>query len=178
VQDTLTASLGRTPSVDELASTLGVDRESVTEALADAARVVTSIDDTISDFIASPTETPEQTLLTTERSVYVRAAVDALPDNMRYIVEQVYFNERTVKDLAAELGSTHSAVSQHRAEAVRLLRDGLVAHYADGETAEETVHSRIAPSRRTAYLARLAEYAQAGVARQMPDIAQEISAAS
>jgi RNA polymerase sigma factor for flagellar operon FliA len=35
---------------------------------------------------------------------------------------------RTVKELAAELGSTHAAVSQQRAEVIRLMRDGLGAH--------------------------------------------------
>jgi RNA polymerase sigma factor for flagellar operon FliA len=80
---------------------------------------------------------------------------------MRYIVEQIYFHDRSVNDLAEELGLTHSAVSQQRSEAVRLMRDGLEAHYADAGPAEQ--HSRVAPARRAAYLARLAETATAGM---------------
>jgi RNA polymerase sigma factor for flagellar operon FliA len=62
-----------------------------------------------------------------------------------------------VGELAEELGLTHSAVSQQRSEAIRLMRDGLEAHYSESAPAEP--HSRIAPARRAAYLARLAEQA-------------------
>jgi RNA polymerase sigma factor for flagellar operon FliA len=40
---------------------------------------------------------------------------------------------------------------------MRLMRDGLEAHYSEAAPAEP--HSRIAPARRAAYLARLAEQA-------------------
>jgi RNA polymerase sigma factor for flagellar operon FliA len=45
-------------------------------------------------------------------------------------------------------------VSQQRSEAMRLMRDGLEAHYSESAQAEP--HSKIAPARRAAYLARLA----------------------
>jgi len=85
---------------------------------------------------------------------------------MRYIVSEIYFNDRTVKDLADELGTTHSAISQQRSEGIRLLRDGLETHYADAENpnAEAARNSRIAESRRSAYLARLAQTAGLGIA--------------
>ena len=89
----------------------------------------------------------------------VRAAVDALPEKMRHIVHEIYFNERTVKELAEELGLTHSAVSQQRSEGIRLLRDGFATHYADDPTVKQSVESRVAESRRSAYLARLAQSA-------------------
>ena len=83
-----------------------------------------------------------------------------------------------MKELAEELGATHSAISQQRAEAVRLMRDGLTAHYADEPAAEEEVHSRIAPARRSAYLARLAENATAAMGRQLGGAVPARSAAS
>jgi RNA polymerase sigma factor for flagellar operon FliA len=161
VQESLTAALGRVPSVDELASALGTDRQSVSEALADASRTVTHFDDSIADQVAADVAGPEEGLMVDERRRYVLAAVTALPERMRYIVEQVYFGERTVGEIAAELGMTHSAVSQQRAEAVRLMRDGLEQHYPDAPAAsdvEPVVHSRIAPARRSAYVARFGEY--------------------
>jgi RNA polymerase sigma factor FliA len=94
--------------------------------------------------------------------------VDALPEKMRYIVTEIYFNDRTVKELAEELGATHSAISQQRSEGVRLLRDGLETHYADDASVPTVPNSRIAESRRSAYLARLAQTAglnMVGVAR-------------
>ncbi len=84
------------------------------------------------DTVAADLPLPGEDLLEVEKRRYLRAAVLALPDRMRLIVEAVYFGDRTVTDVAAELGITHSAVSQQRSEAMRLLRDGLAAHYGDG----------------------------------------------
>ncbi len=177
VQESLTAALGRTPTVDEVAASLGIDRAAASEALADASRTVSSLDETIADTMATELASPEDSLLETERTSYVLAAVTALPERMRYIVEQIYFEDRSVKELAEELGATHSAISQQRAEAIRLMRDGLIAHYADEQETEE-VHSRIAPARRSAYLARLAENATAAMSRQLGGAAPARSAAS
>ena len=165
VQDTLSAALGRTPHVNEIADALGVDRDTAAAGLADAARTLSALDDTTAEFLVADTAMPEESLLSTERLVYLRAAVGALPDKMRAIVEQVYFDDRSVKDIAAELGTTHSAVSQTRAEAIRLLRDGLVTHYSDETVAEFKPESRIAPARRSGYLARLAGLASVGMTR-------------
>jgi RNA polymerase sigma factor for flagellar operon FliA len=157
VQESLTGALGRKPSVDELAESLGVDRQTASDALADASRTVTALDETAADVIAADVASPEDVLLETERTKYIRAAVASLPEKSRYIVEQIYFHDRSVGELAEELGLTHSAVSQQRSEAIRLMRDGLEAHYSEAEPVE--VHSRIAPARRAAYLARLAQHA-------------------
>jgi RNA polymerase sigma factor FliA len=165
VRETLSQALGRTPSVEEIAAALGVDRVVAEAALADAARTMSTLDEASAEFLVADTATPEETVLTVERLSYVRAAVEALPEKMRYIVEQIYFEDRSVKELAAELGATHSAVSQQRAEAIRLLKDGLGTHYAD--TAEPVLvsESRVAPARRLAYLAALSEYTAGGFAR-------------
>jgi RNA polymerase sigma factor for flagellar operon FliA len=131
VQETLSAAFGRTPNVTEIAAALGVDRETAAAGLADAARTLSALDATTTEFLVADSAMPEESLLSTERLVYLRAAIAALPEKMRSIVEQIYFDDRPVKDIAAELGTTHSAVSQMRAEAIRLLRDGLSTHYAD-----------------------------------------------
>ena len=131
VQESLTAALGRTPSVDELANALGVDRETAAAALSDAARTVTTIDETTESFLVADTISPEDSLLAGEQTAYVRAAVEALPERMRYVVQAIYFDDRTVTEVAEELGITHSAVSQQRSEAIRLMREGMATHYAD-----------------------------------------------
>lgn len=163
IKETLTAALGRTPSVDEIASAMGVDRADAAAGLADAARVVTALDDMTAEYLIADTALPEESLLAAERLGYLRAAVDSLPEKMRTIVTQIYFDDRTVKEIAEELGITHSAVSQQRAEAIRLLRDGLETHYADarsdGAQVEYLPVSRIAPATRSAYLARVASHA-------------------
>ncbi|MEO6309406.1 MAG: sigma-70 family RNA polymerase sigma factor [Leifsonia sp.] len=167
VQETLAAHLGRTPNVDEIASALGVERSVAAVGLADASRTLSTLDDATAEFLVADTALPEETLLAAERLAYLRAAVESLPEKMRFIVEQVYFGDRAVKDVAAELGTTHSAVSQQRAEAIRLLRDGLATHYAESEADEKhyVLQSRIAPANRRAYLARLADHALYGINR-------------
>jgi RNA polymerase sigma factor for flagellar operon FliA len=177
VQETLMSALGRTPDIDEIASALGVDRETAAGALADSSRTVSSLDVGLGDLLASSISTPEETVLGGERDGFVTAAVQALPEKMRYIIEQIYFEDRTVKELAEELGLTHSAVSQQRSEAMRLMRDGLAAHYVE-ETPQEEPHSRISPNRRHSYMARLAEYASASMITGRPGMFESRAIAS
>ncbi|MCQ2002049.1 sigma-70 family RNA polymerase sigma factor [Arthrobacter zhaoxinii] len=164
VKETLTAALGRTPNVDEIASALGVDRMVAEDALSDASRTVCSLDESVADFLVADMPSPEGSLLASERLKYLQAAVAALPEKMRYVIEEIYFHDRTVKEIAEELGSTHSAVSQQRAEAVRLLRDGLGTHYSDTSAAPE-LQSRIAPARRNAYLTSVGDRTAGGITR-------------
>ncbi|EMY33584.1 FliA/WhiG subfamily RNA polymerase sigma-28 subunit [Arthrobacter crystallopoietes BAB-32] len=155
VAETLTGQLGRTPKAAEIAEALGVSPEEARQALADDARTMAELDETVSVSVTAPSQTPEEAALAGEQARYLRAAVESLPEKMRYIIEQTYFHDRTVTELAAEFGSTHSAVSQQRAEAVRLLRDGMATHYSDTQAPREP-ESRIAKARHQAYLAAVA----------------------
>ncbi|MFH5824910.1 sigma-70 family RNA polymerase sigma factor [Georgenia sp. AZ-5] len=183
VRESLTASLGRAPSVDELAATLGVDRSSVASTLEDADRSVTSLDGggedtaTLMDVLASHEISPEDALLVEERTHFLRHAVACLPERMAFIVTQIYFEDRSVKDIAAELGLTHSAVSQQRAEAMRLLRDGIESHYAAETVIDEVPqHSRVARRRRDDYLAALAARAVGGATRAAAVATEQVDA--
>lgn len=154
-QDALAATLGRKPTTDELAMTLGVSRQDVHTALDDAARSVHVLDDTVLDLVPSLDQLPEASLLADEQIRHLRAAVVHLPARMRHIIEQVFFEGRSVTDVAAELGTTHSAVSQQKSEALRLLHDGLATHYSDTPGASPAPTSRVAPKRRAEYLSAL-----------------------
>jgi RNA polymerase sigma factor for flagellar operon FliA len=154
VRDTLTAGLGRTPSVTEIATAMGVPEDAVTEALADAARSVTTLDDPSAQDVPSDLLLPEESLVLRERRRVLENAILALPERMRRIIQAVYFEERPIKDLAEELGVTHSAVSQQRSEAVRLLRDALELYSA--ETLPSTHSTRVSVSVREAYFDRVA----------------------
>lgn len=156
VRDTLAAGLGRTPTVAEIAATMSVDAASVAESLADADRTVLTLDDPVVHLVSSDLPLPDEAAALTERREVLQRALEALPDRMRQIVKAVYFEDRAVKDIAAELGVSHSAVSQQRAEGLRLLRDALDRYYAEepGQTPAPT--SRVSESAREAYFTRIA----------------------
>lgn len=162
VTETLTAQLHRAPTVDELAAALGVDRETAVKALAEESRTVSYLDAVLEESLIADSPSPEQAALETERNSFLRAAVSALPERMRYIVEQIYFEDRTVTDLADEFGSSQAAVSQQRSEAIRLLQDGHTALY---EGRKEPVRSKVSTARHTAYMSTVREHTIGGLTR-------------
>lgn len=167
VRETLTSGLGRTPTVQEIATAMGVPDDAVLEALADAERSVTTLDDPTAGELPSDLLLPEESIVLQERRRVLECAVLALPERMRRIVQAVYVDERPVKDIADELGVSHSAVSQQRSEAIRLLRDVLDLHFA--ETTPPTAASRVSASTREAFFARVADALQKGRPDAVPD---------
>jgi RNA polymerase sigma factor for flagellar operon FliA len=165
VQDTLSAALGRQASLAEIATTMGVSQAEVSGALTDASRTVTTLDDAYEAELASITPLPEESAILAERRELLQHAIHALPERMRAIVLAVYIEERPVKEVAEELGVSLSAVSQQRAEAIRLLRDALEQFYRDGQ--EASVSSRVSASVREGFLTRIAEAGGGRVARAL-----------
>jgi len=163
VRDTLTAALGRTATVGEIATAMGTSETEVAEALADAARTVTTLDDAGAPDVAADIPLPEESALLAERREVLEYAVRALPERMRSIIEAVYVHERPVKEVAEELGVSHSAVSQQRSEAVRLLRDALERYFGDDDAPATT--SRVSASAREAFFGRIAELGGGRIAR-------------
>lgn len=157
VQEFLTAELGRTPTVDELAGALGVDRETAADGLNLASRTIATLDGTTAASLASDVILTEDSVVHSERIAYLTAAVQALPERMRSIVTMIYLNDQTVGEVAQELGVTHSAVSQQRAEAIRLLRDGLKLHYPDGDPDASADRASSPGGRQTKYLTALGD---------------------
>ncbi|WP_433050891.1 sigma-70 family RNA polymerase sigma factor [Dactylosporangium sp. CS-033363] len=132
-QQELTAALGRAPSQAELAQSLGVavgELKSIDEDVQRA--VVLSLQGftagTAEDLVPERAAGPEELILHRERIGYLHQAVTALPDRLRKVVQAYFFDERPMSDIAAEIGVTESRVSQLRAEALVLLRDGLNNH--------------------------------------------------
>ena len=129
----LTAELGRTPSVAEVAERLGCSVEDIEAADDDVQRaVVFSLQGFATagadDMVTEPTAGPEEMLIRRERMGYLVHAVEALPERLRTVIKGYFFEERPMAQIAAELGVTESRVSQLRSEALGLLRDGLNTH--------------------------------------------------
>ncbi|MGQ0632579.1 MAG: sigma-70 family RNA polymerase sigma factor [Sporichthyaceae bacterium] len=129
----LAAALGRTPTPAEIAEALGVDPAELNAASHDVARaVVLSLDsfaenDVLDAVAPAAAESPEQALIDHEQLGYLHDGVLELPERLRQVVTQYYFEERPMAETAAELGVSESRVSQMRAEALALLRGGLLS---------------------------------------------------
>lgn len=156
VRQALAAVLGRMPSIAEIAAAMGVATDAVKEGIADAELLLTSLDAPGAPEIVWTGYLPEELAIAKERDEFLRRAVDALPERKRWIVRAVYFEDRTVTEIAQELGVSHAAVSQQRAAAVRMLRDALERHDADAPRLCAVPASRTSASTQESYVERIA----------------------
>jgi len=157
----LTAELGRTPTVPEVADRLGCSVENIESADDDVQRaIVFSLQGFATagaeDVVTEPSAGPEEMLIRRERLGYLLHAVDALPERLRMVVVGYYFDERPMAQIAADLGVTESRVSQLRAEALCLLRDGLNTHLDPGLAAQAPAKEGCVARRRAAYYDQIA----------------------
>jgi len=169
-EERLAAELGHWPSDQELAIELKADLDSIPTVRHDAHRsVVLSLDQIVEvtggaeDHVAAGELQPDpaQSLLAGERVRYLKAAVQALPERLRLVVEQYFLGERPMTEIAKELGVTESRVSQLRAEALTLLRDGLNTHLDPERVAPVERPDGVVARRRSAYYAQVAALAAA-----------------
>ncbi|GGM97479.1 RNA polymerase sigma factor for flagellar operon FliA [Actinoplanes campanulatus] len=157
----LMAELGRTPTVQEVADRLGCTVEDIEHGEGDVHRAtVFSLQGfataTADDIVTEPGAGPEEMLLRRERFGYLRHAVEALPERLRTVVQGYFFEERPMVQIAADLGVSESRVSQLRAEALVLLRDGLNTHLDPAMAAESPAKEGCVARRRAAYYDKIA----------------------
>jgi RNA polymerase sigma factor for flagellar operon FliA len=157
----LTAELGRTPEIGEVAARLGCSVGDIESADDDVHRaVVFSLQGFATagadDMITEPGAGPEEILIRRERLGYLRHAIDVLPERLRAVVEGYFFEERPMAQIAAELGVTESRVSQLRAEALGLLRDGLNTHLNPASAAQNPAKEGCVARRRAVYFDQIA----------------------
>jgi RNA polymerase sigma factor for flagellar operon FliA len=176
-EERLAAELGRWPSDRELAQELKADLASIPTVRHDAHRSVVLSLDQLVEVTGSAEEhvetagqepDPAQSLLVGERMRYLKAAVEALPERLRLVVEQYFLGERPMTEIAKELGVTESRVSQLRAEALTLLRDGLNTHLDPERVAPVERPDGVVARRRSAYYAQVAALASGGADTSPP----------
>jgi RNA polymerase sigma factor FliA len=157
----LTAELGRTPTAAEVAAHLGCTVEDIESADDDVARaVVFSLQGFATvgadDMVTEPSAGPEELLIRRERLGYLRHAIDVLPERLRAVITGYFFEERPMARIAEDLGVTESRVSQLRAEALALLKDGLNTHLDPALAAQSPVKDGCVARRRAAYYDQIA----------------------
>jgi RNA polymerase sigma factor for flagellar operon FliA len=160
--DELTATLGRAPSPSELAAHLGCAVDDVEAVAAGVARAnVVNYESLFEDGTAEDllpvddSDAPDTCLLERERQAYLVDAVAALPARLQKVVIGYFFEERSMHELSAELGVTDSRISQMRAEALVLLREGLDAHLQPEALAKPVRPGGRVARRKDAYFAAI-----------------------
>ncbi len=159
--DELTARLGRIPTIEEVAAAAAVGADAVHAVNEDVYRaVVLNYDSLVSGSEgegAVPVDrtTPDIVLIDRERTSYLLDAVAVLPERLRHVVIGYFFEERPMQELASELGVTESRISQMRAEALLLLRDGMNSQLSPELVDLDTPSPRVA-KRKAAYFAAIA----------------------
>ncbi|HVW32754.1 MAG TPA: sigma-70 family RNA polymerase sigma factor [Acidimicrobiia bacterium] len=161
VTDELTVTLGRTPTATEAGTAAGLSAAEVSRLNEDVHRATVLNYDSVfrdsedCDALSAVEADPGEVLLRRERRAYLRDAVAALPERLRVVVIGCFFEERPMLELAKELGVTESRVSQMKAEALGLLREGLDATLDTETTVAIPAQGRVA-RRKAAYFAAVA----------------------
>lgn len=129
---------GRPPTPAELAGALGTGVDDVVRLQHDLTRADVRSLETVPEDADLPQlpDVPAEAVVAGELEVVLRGAVDALPERLRTVVTEYFFGERAMQAIADDLGVTESRVSQMRAEALALLRDGINAQL-DPELVED-----------------------------------------
>jgi len=162
-EEELTVRTGTAPCAADVGRELGMATKDIEKLNDDIHRAtVLHYDAMFIDLDEAPAcpvsdDRPLDSLLERELIGYLRDAVASLPERLRKVVVEYFFEERHMQDIAADLGVTESRVSQMRGEAIALLRASIDAF--DGHEApatESTPTGGRAAKRTAAYLAEVA----------------------
>lgn len=158
----LTSALGRVPTSAEVAKHLGLTADEVNRLSDDVHRATVLNYESVflepeeSPCLSSNESGPVDVLEERERHAYLRDAVVSLPERLRHVVVGYFFEERPMQELADELGVTESRISQMRAEALELLRDGIQSQLDPSLVTKERVPDGRVARRKAAYYAEVA----------------------
>ena len=140
-----------------------VERSDENIARASVLSLQSGSDNHYTEILTSVEPQPDQALELTEQMQYLEAAVAELPERLRVVVQGYFLDERPMAELAVELGVSESRISQLRAEALLLLRDGLNSALDPSLVAPHAKPEGCVARRRDSYFRAVAErHASAG----------------
>jgi len=133
----ISSKLGRKPTVQEIVEHTDFEEETVYKLLDLKERdKVYSLDESVRDddsslidFIDSATLTPEDELLKSKLVEHLSSEIDNLSAKERHVISLYYFEELTMKEVAATIGITESRVSQIHTQAIFKLKRRLKSLY-------------------------------------------------
>jgi RNA polymerase sigma factor for flagellar operon FliA len=138
-EQSLASKLGRTPVLAEVADAVGISTAELEQLREQVNRgVVMTLDHAYGDDATIPlvatiidpsSPEPDLVIESTERTAYLHDAVTALPERHRCVIQGYFLDGKTSQEIADELGITQSRVSQLRADALEMMREGLEAQY-------------------------------------------------
>ena len=108
------------------------------------------------DLVTERTPGPEEMLLRREQIGYLHHAIGSLPERLQIVITEYFLRERPMADIADDLGVTESRISQLRAEALSLLKDGLNTHLNPDLAPVPDNPESITARRRAGYYAAIA----------------------
>ncbi len=161
-EEELAGRLGRTPTAAEVAAHAGLNLGDLQSVDGDIHRaVVLSIHgfedpSAVDDLMSVQVPTVDDQLLAREQAAYLHDAVAVLPDRLRTVVTGYFFEDRPMAEIGAELGVSESRVSQMRAEALAMLKDGLNSQLAPEMVEPVDRPGGCVDRRREAYFAAVA----------------------
>jgi RNA polymerase sigma factor for flagellar operon FliA len=160
-RQSLTTTLGRTPTNEELAQALGTTTSDLHQTTNDVQRAtVLSLQgfttSSADDLVTERTPGPEDMLLRREQIGYLHHAIESLPERLQLVVTEYFLKERPMAEIAADMGVTESRVSQLRAEALSLLKDGMNTHLDPQMAPAPENPESITARRRASYFATIA----------------------
>ncbi|HEY2298119.1 MAG TPA: sigma-70 family RNA polymerase sigma factor [Jatrophihabitans sp.] len=161
VRSELTHTIGAEPTRSEIADAMGISVADLSTLESDVQRAgLVSLQALPSEdgaaTVPSTDDQPEETLIKREQIGYLRDAIVELPAKLRLVIEEYFFGQRRMADIAAELGVTESRVSQLRSEALVMLRSAM-AGMDDGKTDAASAPARgRAAAAKQAYVAAVA----------------------
>ncbi len=160
--DAVLAREGRAPTLTESAQEMGVSIDEAQKIVEDVHRGTVlnyeslMVDGPVDDVLPSQDVTPESLVVDRERRGVLLDAVQALPERLRVVITDYFFNERPMAEIAADLGVTESRISQMRAEAFVLIRQAMAMTLEGAEAPAEDRPKGRAARRRAAYYAQVA----------------------
>ena len=135
-RDALSASLGRDPTISEIAADIGVEREQIVSAL-EAVQSPTSIHDTLYQDDSDPIYVLDQLPIEKElepswfEKIALKEVLDKLPERERRVLLLRFFEDKTQSEIAGQLNLSQVQISRIERAALHHIRQFLQVENPD-----------------------------------------------